>query len=130
MSLMSENCRLCDITSLPVNEIYVVCSSKVNSRNNESTNTITIWEISLALIIRRASRVLIWHLSSVNIDKSMFSGATKLVGSMPGKSHSILLKATRGNFSHAFRFRPMSPVKDEGPEDLRSNRCRNGNSLK
>ncbi|GBL85305.1 hypothetical protein AVEN_222767-1 [Araneus ventricosus] len=40
---MSENCRRCDITSLPVNEIYVVCSSKVNSRNNESTNTISIW---------------------------------------------------------------------------------------
>ncbi|GBM24542.1 hypothetical protein AVEN_217122-1 [Araneus ventricosus] len=40
---ISENCRRCDITSLPVNEIYVVCSSKVNSWNNESTNTISFW---------------------------------------------------------------------------------------
>ncbi|GBL92922.1 hypothetical protein AVEN_54578-1 [Araneus ventricosus] len=40
---MSENCKRCDITSLPVNEIYVVCSSNVNSRSNESTNTITIF---------------------------------------------------------------------------------------
>ncbi|GBM40424.1 hypothetical protein AVEN_122638-1 [Araneus ventricosus] len=39
----SENCRRCDFTSLLVNEIYVVCSSKVNSRNNESTNTISFW---------------------------------------------------------------------------------------
>ncbi|GBL84542.1 hypothetical protein AVEN_117272-1 [Araneus ventricosus] len=38
---MSENCRRCAITSLPVNEIYVVCSSKVNSKNKESTNTIS-----------------------------------------------------------------------------------------
>ncbi|GBM47577.1 hypothetical protein AVEN_90283-1 [Araneus ventricosus] len=38
---MSENCRRCKIRSLPVNEIYVVSSSKVNSRNNESTNTIS-----------------------------------------------------------------------------------------
>ncbi|GBN11001.1 hypothetical protein AVEN_111171-1 [Araneus ventricosus] len=49
---------------------------------------------------------------------------------MPGKSHSILLKATSGSFSHAFRFRPTSPVQEKGPEDLRSDRCRNGNSLK
>ncbi|GBM72133.1 hypothetical protein AVEN_210163-1 [Araneus ventricosus] len=35
--------RRCDITSLPVNEIYVVCSSKVNSRNNESRNTNSFW---------------------------------------------------------------------------------------
>ncbi|GBM70797.1 hypothetical protein AVEN_127343-1 [Araneus ventricosus] len=40
---MSENCRQCDITSLPVNEIYVVYNSKVNSRNNESSNTISFW---------------------------------------------------------------------------------------
>ncbi|GBM00121.1 hypothetical protein AVEN_176369-1 [Araneus ventricosus] len=40
---MSENCRRCDIKSLPVNEIYIFCSSKVNSRNNESTNTISLW---------------------------------------------------------------------------------------
>ncbi|GBL91508.1 hypothetical protein AVEN_208763-1 [Araneus ventricosus] len=38
---LSENWRRCDIKSLLVNEIYVVCSSKVNSRNNESTNTIS-----------------------------------------------------------------------------------------
>ncbi|GBN55981.1 hypothetical protein AVEN_92950-1 [Araneus ventricosus] len=29
---------------------------------------------------------------------------------MPGKSHSILLKATSGSFSPGFRFRPMSLV--------------------
>ncbi|GBN65940.1 hypothetical protein AVEN_47353-1 [Araneus ventricosus] len=40
---LSENCRRCDIKSLPVNEIYVVCSSKVSSRNKESTNTNTNW---------------------------------------------------------------------------------------
>ncbi|GBN92978.1 hypothetical protein AVEN_238963-1 [Araneus ventricosus] len=40
---MSENWRRCGIKRLPVNEIYVVCSSKVNRRNNESTITITIW---------------------------------------------------------------------------------------
>ncbi|GBM13747.1 hypothetical protein AVEN_90012-1 [Araneus ventricosus] len=40
---MPKNCRRCDITSLPVNEIYVVFSLKVNSRNNESTNTISFW---------------------------------------------------------------------------------------
>ncbi|GBN25043.1 hypothetical protein AVEN_108526-1 [Araneus ventricosus] len=40
---MPENCRRCDITSLPVNETYVVFSSKVNSRNNESKNTISFW---------------------------------------------------------------------------------------
>ncbi|GBO11630.1 hypothetical protein AVEN_43815-1 [Araneus ventricosus] len=40
---MSKNCRRCDIKSLPVNEIYVVFSSKVNSRNNESKNTISFW---------------------------------------------------------------------------------------
>ncbi|GBN59532.1 hypothetical protein AVEN_67461-1 [Araneus ventricosus] len=40
---MSENCRRCDITSLPVNEIYVVCSSKVNSWNNKSTKKISFW---------------------------------------------------------------------------------------
>ncbi|GBN82106.1 hypothetical protein AVEN_111204-1 [Araneus ventricosus] len=40
---LSENWRQCDIKSLQVNEIYVVCSSKVNSRNNESTNTISFW---------------------------------------------------------------------------------------
>ncbi|GBL88020.1 hypothetical protein AVEN_133688-1 [Araneus ventricosus] len=39
----SENYRRCVITSLPDNEIYVVCGSKVNSRNNESTNTISFW---------------------------------------------------------------------------------------
>ncbi|GBL91126.1 hypothetical protein AVEN_117123-1, partial [Araneus ventricosus] len=33
----------CDIKLLPVNEIYVVCNSKINSRNNESTNTISFW---------------------------------------------------------------------------------------
>ncbi|GBM76172.1 hypothetical protein AVEN_224131-1 [Araneus ventricosus] len=41
---MYENWRRCDIKSLLVNEIYVVCSSKVNSRNNESTSTISFWE--------------------------------------------------------------------------------------
>ncbi|GBM16349.1 hypothetical protein AVEN_28312-1 [Araneus ventricosus] len=40
---MFENCRRCDITSLTVNEINVVCISKVNSWNNESTNTISFW---------------------------------------------------------------------------------------
>ncbi|GBM61889.1 hypothetical protein AVEN_239154-1 [Araneus ventricosus] len=40
---LSENWRRRDIKSLQVNEIYVVCSSKVNSRNNESTNTISFW---------------------------------------------------------------------------------------
>ncbi|GBM37227.1 hypothetical protein AVEN_14990-1 [Araneus ventricosus] len=40
---MSENSWRCDITSLPVSEIYVVCSSKVNSRNNESKNTFSFW---------------------------------------------------------------------------------------
>ncbi|GBM39845.1 hypothetical protein AVEN_45801-1 [Araneus ventricosus] len=40
---MSENCRRSGITSLPVNEIYVVFSSKVNIRNNESKNTISFW---------------------------------------------------------------------------------------
>ncbi|GBM33997.1 hypothetical protein AVEN_166430-1 [Araneus ventricosus] len=40
---LSENWRRCDIKSLPVNEIYVVCSFKINSRNNESTNTISFW---------------------------------------------------------------------------------------
>ncbi|GBN14034.1 hypothetical protein AVEN_249374-1 [Araneus ventricosus] len=40
---MSENYRRCDIKILPVNEIYVICRSKVNSRNNESTNTISFW---------------------------------------------------------------------------------------
>ncbi|GBN57173.1 hypothetical protein AVEN_158013-1, partial [Araneus ventricosus] len=40
---MSENCRRCGMKSLPVNEIYAVCSSKVNSRNNEPTNTISFW---------------------------------------------------------------------------------------
>ncbi|GBO25745.1 hypothetical protein AVEN_242477-1 [Araneus ventricosus] len=40
---MSENYRRCEIKRLSVNEIYVVCSSKVNSRNNESTNTISSW---------------------------------------------------------------------------------------
>ncbi|GBM36999.1 hypothetical protein AVEN_31850-1 [Araneus ventricosus] len=37
------NCTRCDITSLLVNEIYVVCSSKVNSSSNESANTISIF---------------------------------------------------------------------------------------
>ncbi|GBN90165.1 hypothetical protein AVEN_89842-1 [Araneus ventricosus] len=41
---LSENWRRCDITNLPVNEIYIVCSSKVNSRNNKSTNTISTWD--------------------------------------------------------------------------------------
>ncbi|GBM25593.1 hypothetical protein AVEN_181709-1 [Araneus ventricosus] len=40
---MSENCRRCDIASLPINEMYVVCSSKVNCRNNESKNSISFW---------------------------------------------------------------------------------------
>ncbi|GBN13273.1 hypothetical protein AVEN_138600-1 [Araneus ventricosus] len=40
---LSENCRRCDIASLAVNVIYVVCSCKVNSKNNESTNTISFW---------------------------------------------------------------------------------------
>ncbi|GBN81624.1 hypothetical protein AVEN_156731-1 [Araneus ventricosus] len=40
---LSENWSPCDLTSLPVNEICVVCISKVNSRNDESTNTITSW---------------------------------------------------------------------------------------
>ncbi|GBM78721.1 hypothetical protein AVEN_243988-1 [Araneus ventricosus] len=39
---LSENWRRCDIISLPVNVIYLDCSSKVNSTNNESTNAITI----------------------------------------------------------------------------------------
>ncbi|GBN12078.1 hypothetical protein AVEN_184128-1 [Araneus ventricosus] len=39
--MMSENRRWYNIRSLAVNEIYVVCSSKVNSWNNESTNTIS-----------------------------------------------------------------------------------------
>ncbi|GBO30613.1 hypothetical protein AVEN_100210-1 [Araneus ventricosus] len=38
---LSENWRRCNITSLPINEIHVACSSKVNSKNNESTNTIS-----------------------------------------------------------------------------------------
>ncbi|GBM19227.1 hypothetical protein AVEN_142478-1 [Araneus ventricosus] len=38
-----ENWSRCDIKNLPVNKIYVVFSSKVNSRNNESTNTISFW---------------------------------------------------------------------------------------
>ncbi|GBM32588.1 hypothetical protein AVEN_195550-1 [Araneus ventricosus] len=42
-SEVPENCRRYDITSLPVNEIYVICSSNVNSRNNKSTNTISFW---------------------------------------------------------------------------------------
>ncbi|GBN17618.1 hypothetical protein AVEN_171129-1 [Araneus ventricosus] len=40
---MSENCWRCDIKILPVNEIYVVSSSKVNNRNKNSTNTISFW---------------------------------------------------------------------------------------
>ncbi|GBM68707.1 hypothetical protein AVEN_69124-1 [Araneus ventricosus] len=40
---MSENCRRCDITNLPVKKIYVVCSSKVKCRNNESTNKISLF---------------------------------------------------------------------------------------
>ncbi|GBO42120.1 hypothetical protein AVEN_39742-1 [Araneus ventricosus] len=40
---MSENCRRFDITSLPVSEIYVVCSSKFNNKNNDSSNTISFW---------------------------------------------------------------------------------------
>ncbi|GBN80979.1 hypothetical protein AVEN_198433-1 [Araneus ventricosus] len=76
---MSENYRRCDITSLPVNEIYVVCSSNVNSRSNESTNTITIWTNFPCLDNSPTARVLIWHLSSVNIAKSMFFGASKFV---------------------------------------------------
>ncbi|GBN24113.1 hypothetical protein AVEN_99928-1 [Araneus ventricosus] len=40
---MPETWRRCDIKSLPVNEIYVICRSKVNSRNNESMNTISFW---------------------------------------------------------------------------------------
>ncbi|GBM96290.1 hypothetical protein AVEN_142051-1 [Araneus ventricosus] len=41
---MYENWRRCDMKSLLVNEIYVVCSSKVNSRNNESTSKISFWD--------------------------------------------------------------------------------------
>ncbi|GBL87697.1 hypothetical protein AVEN_81321-1 [Araneus ventricosus] len=40
---LSENWRRCDIKRLLVNEIYEVCSSKVNIRNSESTNTISFW---------------------------------------------------------------------------------------
>ncbi|GBM71347.1 hypothetical protein AVEN_4657-1 [Araneus ventricosus] len=40
---LSENWRRCDMKSLQVSEIYVVCSSKVSSRNNESTNTVSFW---------------------------------------------------------------------------------------
>ncbi|GBN86870.1 hypothetical protein AVEN_26909-1 [Araneus ventricosus] len=40
---LSENWRRYDKKSLPVNEICIVCSSKVNRRNNESTNTISFW---------------------------------------------------------------------------------------
>ncbi|GBN44634.1 hypothetical protein AVEN_199378-1 [Araneus ventricosus] len=32
-----------DVISLPVNEIYAVCCSKVNGRNSEFTNIISIW---------------------------------------------------------------------------------------
>ncbi|GBL89555.1 hypothetical protein AVEN_87885-1 [Araneus ventricosus] len=38
---LSESWRQCDIKSLPVNEIYVVCSSKVIRRNNESVDIIS-----------------------------------------------------------------------------------------
>ncbi|GBO09207.1 hypothetical protein AVEN_162901-1 [Araneus ventricosus] len=72
-----ENCRRCDITSLSVNEISVVCSSKVNNWNIESTNTITIWINFHCLDNSPSSRDLIWHLSLVNKAKSMFSGAPK-----------------------------------------------------
>ncbi|GBM26351.1 hypothetical protein AVEN_239351-1 [Araneus ventricosus] len=38
-----ENWRRCDIKRLPVNVIYVVCSPKDNSRNNEYTNSVSFW---------------------------------------------------------------------------------------
>ncbi|GBO33663.1 hypothetical protein AVEN_246697-1, partial [Araneus ventricosus] len=72
---LSENCRRCDITSLPVNETYVVCSSKVNNWNNESTKTITTCIDFHCLDNSPSCKVLILHLSSVNIAKSMCSGA-------------------------------------------------------
>ncbi|GBM71346.1 hypothetical protein AVEN_4656-1 [Araneus ventricosus] len=40
---LPENWRQCGIKSFQVSEIYVICSPKVNSSNNESTNTIIIW---------------------------------------------------------------------------------------
>ncbi|GBM31046.1 hypothetical protein AVEN_46484-1 [Araneus ventricosus] len=81
---MSENCRRCDITSLPVNETYVVCSWKVNNWNNGSTYTITIWINLHCLDNSPSCKVLIWHLSSVNIAKIMFSGAPKNAEISPG----------------------------------------------
>ncbi|GBN12962.1 hypothetical protein AVEN_273322-1 [Araneus ventricosus] len=77
---MSENCRRCDIASLPVNEIYVVCSLNVNSRSNESTNTITIWtnfpcydNLTSCKGSNMASFI-------INIAKSMIFGASKSEG--------------------------------------------------
>ncbi|GBM71293.1 hypothetical protein AVEN_173865-1 [Araneus ventricosus] len=57
---MSENCRRCDITSLPVSEIYVVCSSKVN-RNLEKRQP---GKLNLAHWFTTANRILKFYIST------------------------------------------------------------------
>ncbi|GBM75300.1 hypothetical protein AVEN_45331-1 [Araneus ventricosus] len=78
---LSENWRRCHLTSLPVNEIYVVSSSKVTAIVRNLRTQFPSASISLVLIINETARVLIWDLSSVNMAKGMLSGAanTKLV---------------------------------------------------
>ncbi|GBM26521.1 hypothetical protein AVEN_245250-1 [Araneus ventricosus] len=107
---LSENCRRCDITSLPVNEIYVVCSSNVNSRDNESTNTITVWANFPYLD------------NSPNcIAKSMFSGASKFV--IPavnfGAADYVDLTLTGKIFmSHHLQFSELlKMIQDDVPMD-------------
>ncbi|GBM91553.1 hypothetical protein AVEN_63500-1 [Araneus ventricosus] len=88
----SESRRRCEIISSPVNETCVVCCSKVNSMNNESSNTISIWANFPCLIIRLAAQVLIWHLSSVNMAKSMFTGIAKCTASTQRINNIVLHK--------------------------------------
>ncbi|GBM77246.1 hypothetical protein AVEN_176215-1 [Araneus ventricosus] len=69
-------------TSLKFLHWFVIFCGPADNRKltTEITNLRILFpsgSISLALIIRRATRVLIWHLSSVNLAKNMFSGATK-----------------------------------------------------
>ncbi|GBL88519.1 hypothetical protein AVEN_159104-1 [Araneus ventricosus] len=80
---LSENWRRCDILGLPVNEIYVVCSSKVNSGNNESMNTISfganfsIYEYVTNRLLDDFSYLIFLGYESTVVNTGVFNGVIR-----------------------------------------------------
>ncbi|GBN65266.1 hypothetical protein AVEN_200997-1 [Araneus ventricosus] len=114
---LSENCRRCDITSLPVNEIYVVCSSEVNSRNNESTNTISflvnfsIYEYVTNALLDYFSNLIYLGCDGTDVNTGVFNG---LILRQELKLHRPIQWITRLLHFNEFPLRHLFELKSSG----------------